>query len=210
MNLPAQTAPPSERDRLIDALIALIGERGWREFSLLDVMRAAQIDPAAGFSLARSKTALLAAWIERVDGAMLAEGAPGADEEPRARLFEVLMRRFDALSPARGAIRHLRRDLPRDPVASLAVGMRLARSMALALELAGIDSGGIFGRLRARTLVALEASLLGTFLDDDSADLARTMAALDAKLQRLEPWAKRLENMGFPPKSRPRAETSAQ
>jgi hypothetical protein len=81
--------------------------------------------------------------------------------------------------------------------------------MALALELAGIGAGGIFGILRARTLIGIEASILGTFLDDDSADLARTMAALDRQLRRLEPWAKRLDNMGFSRKSPSEKEPTA-
>lgn len=207
------SAATADRDRLIDAFLALLAERGWHGFTLLDVARAAQLAPAAAFTLARSKGALLAAWVDRIDAAMLAEGAPsaapGSEEEARSRLFDVLMRRFDALGPHRPALATLRRDLPRDPLAFFSAALRLQRSMALALELAGIGAGGIFGIMRARLLMVTEASILGTFLDDDSADLARTMAALDRQLRRLEPWAKRLENMGFRGKSADRKEPSA-
>ena len=196
-------------DRLVDSFLVLLQERGWHDIALLDVVKGTQMEPAVGLAMMRSKGALLGAWIDRIDALMLAEGAPPSAEDARSRLFDVLMRRFDGLAAQRGALRALRRDLPADPLALLRLGLRLERSMALALELAGISSGGFFGMLRARTLVALEGSLLGTFLEDDSADLARTMAALDRRLRSLEPWANRLENMSFSRKTEPDPGSSA-
>jgi hypothetical protein len=54
------------------------------------------------------------------------------------------------------------------------------------LEGAGISVAGWRGRLRPHLLAGLYLSVFRIFLDDDSADLAKTMAALDRSLRRRE------------------------
>ncbi len=49
-----------------------------------------------------------------------------ADERPRDRVFDLLMRRFDALRPYRDALEVLGRELPTDPLAALGAGARVA------------------------------------------------------------------------------------
>ena len=56
-----------------------------------------------------STIAILAAHMKEIDRAVLAGGsADMADEPPRERLFDVLMRRLEALDPHKAAIRSLR------------------------------------------------------------------------------------------------------
>ena len=79
-----------------------------------------------------SKPAILCAFSRRIDETVLA--APldtDPDERPRDRVFDLLMRRFDALRPHRDALEVLGRELPGDPVTALALGAALLRSMAL-------------------------------------------------------------------------------
>ena len=98
-----------------------------------------------GFS---SKMAILHAFFRRIDEAVLATPVEvEIDERPRDRVFDLLMRQFDALQPYRGAIEVLGRELPRDPLAALAAGAGLLRSMAWMLEAAGISAGGLGGAL---------------------------------------------------------------
>jgi len=68
-----------------------------------------------------------------------------ADERPRDRLFDLLMRRFEALHPHRRALDVLGRELPTDPAAALADRARLLRSIAWMLEAAGISTDGSAG-----------------------------------------------------------------
>jgi len=63
------------------------------------------------------------------------------------------------------------------------------------LEAAGIDSSGLKGLLRTKALSAVYLMSLRGWLKDDTADLSKTMAALDGYLRRLEPWAERFEGM---------------
>lgn len=184
-------APPSKtphidpEQRLVEAALGLAAKRGWRRISLHEIAAEAGLPLHEAYALHRSKPAILAAFARRIDAAVLA-GATEEDEEPaRDRLFDTLMRRFDALRPHRDGLRAVLRDSIGDPLALLAVP-GLLRSMAWMLEASGISTGGWRGRLRVRVLAGLYLSVLRVFLDDDTADLSRTMAALDRTLRRGE------------------------
>jgi len=106
--------------------------------------------------------------------------------------FEVLMRRFDALQPYRKALASILLAQTRDPAGALAGLAALQRSMTWMLEAAGLEAEGLRGLARARGLTLLYLATLRTWLRDESLDLAKTMAALDGYLRRLEALLRRL------------------
>jgi len=177
------------RDRILDAALVLAERDGWRRASLGAIAAEAKLPLRDLYGEFRSRGAILAGLMARVDAAVLAE-APGADskESARDRLFDVLMRRFDALKPHRSSLKIIARDLLADPPTALCGAPALLRSMAWMLEAAGLSSAGIRGRLRVRALTVLYLCVLRVFVDDDSADLGKTMAALDRRLRQAEPW----------------------
>ena len=179
--------PP--RDRILDAALALAEREGWRKASLGAIAQEAGVPLHEFYTEFRSRAAILSAVMRRTDAAVLAGTTTGGDDEsPRDRLFDVLMRRFDAMKPHRGALRAIARDLGSDPPTALCSAPAFLRSMAWMLEAAGRSSAGIRGRLRVHALGVLYLCVLRTFVDDDSEDLARTMAALDRRLTQAEPW----------------------
>ena len=181
--------PPSDADRIIDAALSLVATEGWRHLSLAAVAAAAELPIGQIYRLFGSKQAILRGLYRRVDEAVLAE-LPQAEagEHPRDRLFDLLMRRFDALSPYKPAIAVLRSELLADPVSALCAGATLIRSIRWMLAAADIATGGIRGAVAVKLTAAAYLSTLPTWQGDDSADLARTMAALDARLRRIERW----------------------
>jgi AcrR family transcriptional regulator len=176
----------SAKDRLIDAALTLAARQGWRHTGMAAIAAEAGLSLGEAYAAAPSKLALLAAFSRRVDQAALAIAAD-ATEPARDRLFDVLMRRFDALAPHRPALRSILRDSLGDPAALAGVPV-LLRSMGWMLEAAGISTAGMRGRLRRHLLIGLYLSVLRAFLDDDSTDLARTMALLDQRLRWAESW----------------------
>ena len=78
---------------------ALISERGFVEVTLRDVAAAADLGLADLYRLYPDKVALAAAFMARIDAAVLAGTPRQADPEETARdrLFDVMMRRYDAL-----------------------------------------------------------------------------------------------------------------
>jgi AcrR family transcriptional regulator len=185
----AAARPAAEpADRLLDAALRLAARQGWRRTGLAEIAAEAGLPLDEAYAACPSKLALLARFHRRIDRAALAgAGAGDAEDTPRDRLFEVLMRRFDALAPYRPALRAILRDGFGDPAALLGVPALLC-SMEWMLERAGVPAAGWRGRLRAHLLAGLYGSVLRVFVDDDSADLAGTMAALDRRLRAMESW----------------------
>jgi hypothetical protein len=58
--------------------------------------------------------------------------------------------------------------------------------MAAMLEAARVGAGGLKGALRAKGLAGVYLATFRVWLLDDSADMAKTMAALDGYLRRIE------------------------
>lgn len=180
---------PGDADRIIDAAFARIPTQGWRELSLAAIAAAAGLPILRVYRSFHSKQVILCAFFRRIDEAVLAvPPAAEPDERPRDRLFDLLMRRFDALRPYKPALEVLRRELPADPVAMLAVGAALLRSMRWMHEAADLATGGVRGAIAVRLTAAAYLAAARVWHRDDSPDLGQTMAALDARLRRVERW----------------------
>jgi AcrR family transcriptional regulator len=179
----------SEADRIIDAAFALIPTEGWRGLSLSRIAAGAELSILQVYRTFQSKQAVLCGFTRRLDQMVLADPpAAEADERPRDRFFELLMRRFDALQPYKPALEVLGRELLGDPVTALCAGASLLRSMRWMLEAAEIPTAGVRGAIAVRLGAAAYLSAMRVWMRDDSPDLARTMAALDARLRRVEGW----------------------
>lgn len=193
-----QPEPAADADRIIDAAMALIARDGWGLVSLAAVAEQAGLPILRVYRIFSSKSAILCGLARRIDEAVLAVPILAEpNERPRDRVFDLLMRRFDALQPYKPAFAVLRRELLRDPVAGLSAGAALLHSIAWMLEAAGTPVQGWRGvvtvKLTARAYVAAQR----VWLRDDSPDLAPTMADLDQRLRGIERWFTRLRAPGL-------------
>jgi AcrR family transcriptional regulator len=190
------SAPAGDREKIIAALLGLLAEKPIEQIGL------AELAEAAGISLAQlraefpSTLAVLAAHIKAIDRAVLAEDfSDMGDEPPRERLFDVLMRRLEMLSPHRQAVRSLLRSATRNPPLAVALNALAVRSQQWMLTAAGVTASGPRGMLRAQGLALLFGSALRTWVGDDDPGLARTMAALDRALGRGQRFAGLLDDL---------------
>ncbi|MGE5546292.1 MAG: TetR family transcriptional regulator [Solirubrobacterales bacterium] len=175
-------------DHIVSAALELAVDRGWRSLSLADIAAHAQVTLSDVVDTFGSKTGILDAYARGIDRKML-DGSFDPSEPLRDRLFDTVMRRFEAMAPDRRALAAILRDSGDDPWALLCGVRRFGKSMALTLEAAGLPSSGLAGLARVEALAVLVLYVLRVFLDDDSEDLARTMAALDKALRRAEGMA---------------------
>lgn len=171
--------------RIIDAALELAAVEGWSGLSLARIAEAAGLTLAELHATFPSKGCLLDAFIRRIDRQVLAGGPTDAADAARDRLFEVLMRRFDALAPCKAAVAAILRDVV-DPTVGLIGLPAVARSMAWTLEAAGLSSAGLAGLIRVQGLMLVYADAVRVWLRDDTPDMAKTMAALDKGLRRAE------------------------
>ena len=188
----AQLAPPrgnSDRDKAIDALMALLAEHRFEEIGLAEVAGRAGLKLSELRAEFGSTLAIVAAHIKDIDRAVLAGDAGDMTEEPaRERLFDVLMRRIEALAPYKEAVRSLLRSARRNPGLALALNAMAVRSQQWMLEAAGIGANGPRGALRAQGAALMFARVLRVWFDDDEPGLDRTMAALGRGLASAERW----------------------
>lgn len=175
-------------DKIIDTAMKLAAERGWADLSLAEIAAEAELPLSKVYPLFASKQEIVAGFARRIDAEVLAEelDAEEMEEPARDRLFDVMMRRFDAMAPYKDALANILYDALRRPLDGLAGAPQLARSMRWMLEAAGIGSDGLRGALRVKGLGAIYLATLRVWLRDESADSARTMAALDGHLRRVE------------------------
>jgi AcrR family transcriptional regulator len=200
----AQAAAPrgtSDRDKAIDALMALLAEHHFEQIGLAEVAGRAGLKLSELRAEFGSPLAIVAAYIKDIDRAVLAGGSADMTEEPaRERLFDVLMRRLEALAPYREAVRSLLRSARRNPGLALALNAMAVRSQQWMLEAAGIGASGPRGCLRAQGAALMFARVLSVWFDDDEPGLDRTMAALGRGLSSAERWAGFLDDLCSLPK----------
>jgi AcrR family transcriptional regulator len=195
---PNKPAPRSgsERERIIQAFMQLLAEKPIEEIGLADIAERAGVTLAQLRGEFDSPLAILAAHWKEIDRQVLDGGdADVAEETPRDRLFDVLMRRLEAMTPYKPALRSLMRSALRNPGLALALNKLAVRSQQWMLTAAGIGVSGPKGMLRSQGLSLLYASVLRTWLDDDDPGLSKTMAALDQALTRGQSWSRLLDDL---------------
>lgn len=177
-------------DGIADAVAAEAAAVGWRNVTMEAVADRAGLGLGEVLLHAPSKTHALCTIIDRIDARTLAPVKKiDPEDSVRDRLFEILMRRFDALNERRDEAKAVMRGVARDPAAALLVGCRLQRSFAAILAAAGVSTSGLVGLARIQGLKAVAAFALRAWMADDSTDMSKTMAALDRALGRAEKLA---------------------
>jgi AcrR family transcriptional regulator len=182
---PAAPAPTNEREKIIAAFLALLAAKPIEQIGFAEIAKEAGVALTQLRGEFASPLAILAAHIKAIDRAVLAQDlADMADEPPRERLFDVLMRRLEAMAPYREAVRSLMRSARRNPPLAFALNGLAVRSQQWMLAAAEINTSGPRGMVRAQGLALLFGSVLRAWIRDEDPGLASTMAALDRALAR--------------------------
>jgi len=171
---------------ILSAFWRILAGSGWDGLTMRAIAAEAGISLADLRRQAACPLSLLHAHSRAVDAAVLAGTVDDFSSTPRDRLFDVLMRRLDALQPDRAGITRLLRDLPRTPFLALALAQQLPGSMAWMLEAAGLDAAGPAGAARTNGLGVVWLAALRAWEKDESEDLSTTMAALDRALDQAD------------------------
>jgi AcrR family transcriptional regulator len=193
-DLPKAVAAP--KDRIIEALMELAGERDWSDFGISDIAARAGLSLVDFREAFPSKGAVLAGFSRKIDRIVLNGTTSDLDDEPaKDRLFDVLMRRLDAMAPYRAGLESVAEWVRSDALAAAALNQVALNSMRFMLEAAGIETEGRTGALKLQGLVIAWARILNIWLQDHEPGLDRTMAALDRELQRGQMLAARVDDL---------------
>jgi AcrR family transcriptional regulator len=175
----------AEFDRaLVAAAFQVAAEQGWGRVSVAAAARAGGLPLPRARERFPGRAAILVRFGRLADQAALVD-AP-SEGPVRDRLFDLLMRRIDALQSHRAGVLALLRTLPAKPQVALLLALATRRSMRWMLDAAGASTAGVGGEVRVRGLVAVWLWTVRAWRADQTEDLAPTMAALDAALRRAE------------------------
>lgn len=173
-----------QRDQVVETFLNLLADRPYEAVRISDVAEGAKVSLADLYEAFPSRLAIWEAFARRIDHEVLKEGTEDmADEAPRERLFDVMMRRFDALVPFRPQLRRMAEAAGRDPALALALNRIARRSHAWMLAAARIEPGGIESRLLAQGSALTFARVMRVFLEEEDPGMPRTMAELDRRIR---------------------------
>jgi len=175
---------------ILGAWLTVIARDGWANARIGAVAIVAAVDAGAVADIIPDRWAALRSYGRHLDRAAIAAAAADPDASVRDRLFTMIMERFDAAQPHRGAALELRRAVTRDPGLSAFFATDLPCSVARVADAAGVYTTGLLGPLRVKVLTVLYLRVARVWLQDETADLAATMKALDALLAQAERWAR--------------------
>lgn len=163
----------------------LSAARGWSELTIADVAKAARIPLKDVEFYAPDKGALLVLlWHHVDDQACSVEIDKG--QPTRDRVFDSLMNRFDVLQGMRHGLVPILRDFYKSPCDIVGLFPHLLGPIGQVMAAADVDATGIGGGLKTIGLSVVYLNSLRVWMDDDSEDLSKTMAALDTSLYRAE------------------------
>jgi AcrR family transcriptional regulator len=173
--------------KLLKAAFEAAIRDGWRGLRIAELAKRAGITVAEAYRIAPDRPSLLDSYFEAIDArtleALSDEEADGETWQDVA--FDALMLRFDAMLKDRDALRVIYFDDARDLVALARAAQRTRRSLERILEASGFAEDALGVRIGAIAFLPLYARVFRTWLNDE-VDQARTMAALDKALGRLD------------------------
>lgn len=179
----------------------MLADGAWADLSLGALARKAKLPLNEFYVLVPTKSALLTLLLRHVDLAVLsAKQEFSADDMPRDRLFDIMMSRLEALNPDREILRGVMKAMPGAAAEMAFCAPALMRSMVWMLDAAGLQSNAI----AASALGIVHLNSLRVFLGDEDPGLAKTMAALDRGLRRVE----NLWRLASPPDASPEPDLS--
>ncbi|WP_346891319.1 TetR/AcrR family transcriptional regulator [uncultured Roseibium sp.] len=188
-------ATAKTRQKILKTFLDLLSQHSYEDVSLPLLAKTADVKLSVLRECYSSKRALVEAFAEMIDTAVLDDRDEEMDDQPaHDRLFDILMIRLDQLAPYRDAVRTLTEAVRRDPALALEFNSIAVRSQRWMLIAAGIDLTGIKGRLVTQGLAMAFGRVVTTWLDETDEGLPKTMARLDEELNRGEAWMQRLDS----------------
>ena len=174
------------RKKVLSKFMKMIAEQTWHHVDLQELADQCGIKYSALRGSYSGKKDLLKDFMMMIDQEVLDSITTGEniDSTAKDRLFDILMARFDALSPYRDGIQQLICAVKCDPCMAMTLNKLSVKSMRWMLDGAKIETRGITGNAKIQGLVLVYSRVICTWLKDEEKGLSKTMAALDGELNR--------------------------
>jgi hypothetical protein len=176
---------PALRRDLARAALSLAAQMPWRDVTLTKLADAASrpVSEYYGASVGEAVDC-----VEEAFDRAIGDNLDKLDDSQsvRDRLFELIMRRFEAMEPHRAAVLSMEQGVDRDPTLMASAHQRHVRCARWVLAIAGLEADGMTGQARAQGLGVIIGQARAAWRGDSAGDFAKTMASLDRNLRRAE------------------------
>lgn len=176
-----KTSGKPSPDQVIEAAFEVIAEKGLGKLRLSTLARRFKMPLAEFQKDYPTVEAILERFIDLVDAQMLENVQNDGDTPKRDLYFDMLMSRFDSLQVHRDGVVRWLTDLPKFPALWCRTLKRWDQSLSLMLDLA--QDSPLFP-LKKIGLAGIYAGSLKAWVQDDSADMDKTMVTVDQMLEK--------------------------
>ncbi|PCI99088.1 MAG: TetR family transcriptional regulator [Alphaproteobacteria bacterium] len=176
------------KQKILDSALHLAVEQGWEYTTLRDIAEHAGVSASDLYDTIDDKNDVLVILGRKIDKEIMGNidlSDDGATNS-RDRLFDIMMDRYEALNEYREGVVSILESFKCDPKQAVISMPHLCKSMGWMLEVSGIETAGIKGALKVVGLTGVYIKVLKVWAEDESADLSKTMSALDKALERAE------------------------
>jgi ubiquinone biosynthesis protein COQ9 len=186
----------SKRSKAVRAAMELAQQRDWDDITLADIAKQAGLDLADLRREFVCKSDIIRAFQADVDAEVLAKvKQAGPEQSVRDRVFDIVMTRFEVMSPYKSALRHIACYLRCRPGEASLLACSTLASQYWMLAGAGAKLDGPGAAVRVAGLTAIYGKVFQAWLDDPSPSLDRTMAVLDRALSNGERTLAKVEKV---------------
>jgi AcrR family transcriptional regulator len=176
---PSAAVPALSDQAVIKACFDMIAEKGLGKTRLSALAAQFNVPMRVFYAAYPSVEAILVKFVDQIDQAMLAQLSPADSDSKRELYFDMMMARCDAMQLHREGVKRWLSELPKQPTLWSGTLKRWEQSLSLMLDMA--KDSPLFP-VKKIGLAAIYAATLKAWFNDESADMAKTMAALDGAL----------------------------
>lgn len=182
---------PHLQPTICEAALKAAEKHGWNNLTMEQIAKAAKMPVATVRKFFKKPADMIPALVELIDGETRRSlHKTKLGKTPHDRLFEIMMARFDALQNYRSGILAIIGDLKRDPQSAMPFLKAQWESMTDIILTARPELKEPQKTLAAAGLYGVYQYALFVWSKDSSADMSKTMAALDRGLRYADKAAK--------------------
>ena len=172
----------------------LIEEKGWNDFSLEKLAKEESIKIEDLIFFFKDETKLIESFSEMIDEQVIKEVDLNEFNQNSVKdnIFELIMIRFEMLSPYKKSLDILLKQLKYEPKTLKKLTKKIFNSLDLFLEISNAKNNYVFDFLKLNIMFIIYGYTFKIWLEDDSKDMGKTMAEVDKWLSEAEGYANKI------------------
>lgn len=182
---------------VFDPLFQLIAEKGWENYSSVNMAEDLKLSRLEFYKLFSSKQDILSRFTQFVTEQVIASFEPSATEKDS--LFDLLMLRFETMKPYKlGLTRLYNETVGHATPTAPAMLPDLMKACAWMVGMASSDTAPFLVHFKAQKLLYIYLMAYKVWIRDTSEDLDLTLVEIDRRLEQVKSFQEFFSSLSFP------------